>query len=105
MRSCMPSLLPVLCRELVPLSCLVWLLHSSLSIHPLAVISILLLAVQLWCWVQAAQRIEFIAGHRAGAKGYTGELARYVDLQAAAAARVQLNGAPAAVAMGMCMVT
>jgi hypothetical protein len=81
------------------------LLHSSLYIHPLAVISILLLAVQLWCWVQAAQRIEFIAGHRAGAKGYTGELARDVDLQAAAAARMRLNGAPAAVAMGMCMVT
>jgi hypothetical protein len=40
--------------------------------HPLVPVGLLLLVVQLWCWVQAARRIEYVAGHRAGAKGYTG---------------------------------
>jgi hypothetical protein len=31
-------------------------------------------ALQLWCWLQAARRVEHIAGHRAGAEGYAGKL-------------------------------
>jgi hypothetical protein len=51
-----------------------WLLHSSCGLQPLVVLGVLMLAVQTWCWLEAAKRNEYIAGHRAGAKGYTGGL-------------------------------
>lgn len=55
------------------MSGVVFLLHINYGIHPLVVIGVLVMTVQLWCWVQAAQRVEYVAGHRAGAKGYTGK--------------------------------
>lgn len=62
------------CRELCMLALVLSILHSSCGLQPLVVLGVLMLGVQTWCWLEAAKRQEYIAGHRAGAKGYTGGL-------------------------------
>lgn len=59
-------------RELLLMAAAVLLLHRSFGVNPFGLVGMSFLCTQVWCWWQAAQRKEYIAGHRAGAKGYTG---------------------------------
>jgi hypothetical protein len=54
----------------------VLLTSHLLSCSSVLLIALLLIALQLWCWFEAAQRVEYIRGHRAGAHGYDGALMR-----------------------------
>lgn len=50
----------------------VLLASHLLSCSMVLLLALLLGCLQLWCWFEAAQRVEYIRGHRAGAHGYDG---------------------------------
>jgi hypothetical protein len=77
---CACSVHMLTCRELCVLALALWFLRCSCGVHPLAGLGVVLLVLQVWCWIQAANRKEYVAGHRAGAKGYTGGTAWHVRL-------------------------
>lgn len=63
------------CREVLAAVGGVLLASHLLSCSMVLLLALLLGCLQLWCWFEAAQRVEYIRGHRAGAHGYDGALA------------------------------
>jgi hypothetical protein len=60
------------CREVLAAVAGVLLASHLLSCSMALLVALLLGGLQLWCWFEAAQRVEYIRGHRAGAHGYDG---------------------------------
>jgi hypothetical protein len=64
----------------------VLLASHVLSCSMVLLLGLLFGCLQLWCWCEAAQRVEYIRGHRAGAHGYSGALTITGNVESAAAA-------------------
>eukprot|EP00882_Tetradesmus_deserticola_P012427 GHRQ01013170.1.p1 GENE.GHRQ01013170.1~~GHRQ01013170.1.p1 ORF type:complete len:344 (+),score=111.83 GHRQ01013170.1:127-1158(+) len=60
-------------RELLAAAGVVLLASRVLDCSVALLLGLLFGCLQLWCWCNAAQRVEYIRGHRAGAHGYDGQ--------------------------------